>query len=1011
MDASSATAATSLAYSQVNDAVNEAFFGGRFSLAPVYLDIEGEPENDIAQRLNIRRDHVHRVIAAAAASSLDWSSGNPFSKQLAALDRWNKGGRLSPPPFTALLAGLSLAAEKMRTDENYSAQNYYERLFETLKVKDETSQNSLRQNARSTLKFWEALNLWLAENDFESGRPTARKVNSWEYVSYALSQALIREADREKFGPFFTSYGFAPGERLSIPEMTVSLHYWMGGDGPSAWLKKLWQSEDLRERIATAACSALESWNGDTAAASVGSRRLRLSWAATLQMFPVRRLGLFISGANFPEGQTPKFRLSAGATDAARAAFENCTQGLWLTPTATGEISIMEPISKIALLPLMLASFELESEDKSVRLTKSARPILPMVKSETGPFYREVSRISLLGEHLILCHQKWSTQVRDLLDLNARTGFTEMNNDHAQGIPKDWVLFSGVQMLRVPPGKPDDLQVLTPLAEGAAIELSGGLRLTRNLFHRDAPPEVMAGAPSGPVKLCVFNDADGTQILAQETKGTSCRLELAQCDVGAARDLVAKAEAPGSSTEARISLRSAAIPRPLRKAFTYQAAYCLCHGAPEHFLSAGPVQVESETPSVTGMILSGKLELHDAGRSALSPRFVPDDNDGDEELGAEDASEYLQVQPSEYPETCILRGHHYWICEPFENGHWYRDDRWMTCRDCRNRVLTRNRGVNFGWNRSRSIRTTRPKIAPRRISGLDNNLLFDALCYLGGGPWQRLTGIVGANHDAPWHVQRSAAALFALGHIDIIYDSQSRAPAQWRIAPPALVFTQGGKAFLAGFRSGPMVETLTVLLSNIGGVLARVPQSDAPDALIWDGLTPDSAREALSAFTDPLGRTLAISEQFSARVIAHAPTAGELAGVLKRVSFSSTNEIEAFDTDTGGWKSVSTIQEPGAYRVSWAGRRYVFRDSAGAEWEGDYRLVKLLAAREAGVSLHSYDAIGRAFVAMPGCEPPGLFVRALCACTGTQPQYEAGRIVFPNVGAATAGTLLSKLYH
>ena len=65
----------------------------------------------------------------------------------------------------------------MRADEDHSAQNYYERLFEVLGVSAESRKTSLRANARSTRPFWLALNFWLQEHDFDFGRPTAKRIN------------------------------------------------------------------------------------------------------------------------------------------------------------------------------------------------------------------------------------------------------------------------------------------------------------------------------------------------------------------------------------------------------------------------------------------------------------------------------------------------------------------------------------------------------------------------------------------------------------------------------------------------------------------------------------------------------------------------------------------------------------------------------------------------------------------------------------------------------------------
>src|SRR3569833_2903676 len=131
-------------YTAVNAAIAETFFDGRFRLTPMYLDLEGEVLEDIAAKLGCDPDDCPQIIAAAAAKSLTWHKGNPFARHLDDLHAWDELGRFDFPPFTALLATLSLAAERMRGDDTYSAHNYYERLFELLGVEEETSKNSLK---------------------------------------------------------------------------------------------------------------------------------------------------------------------------------------------------------------------------------------------------------------------------------------------------------------------------------------------------------------------------------------------------------------------------------------------------------------------------------------------------------------------------------------------------------------------------------------------------------------------------------------------------------------------------------------------------------------------------------------------------------------------------------------------------------------------------------------------------------------------------------------------------
>ena len=197
-------------YADANFALNDYFFSGRFENLPVYLDLEGDAATEVAYALELDPDELSDFIGLCAARSLRFDQTDPYVDHTTWLKVWSKAGRQNPPPFTALLCAFSIAAERMGADKNFSPNNYYERLFEVLGVKGATNQQKLKHYAKSTRQLWRALNIWLSENDFLNGRPTARPlISHWQYASYALSQALVREADRKRFVGLFETYDLA----------------------------------------------------------------------------------------------------------------------------------------------------------------------------------------------------------------------------------------------------------------------------------------------------------------------------------------------------------------------------------------------------------------------------------------------------------------------------------------------------------------------------------------------------------------------------------------------------------------------------------------------------------------------------------------------------------------------------------------------------------------------------------------------------------------------------------
>lgn len=1001
-------------YGAVNDAINRVIFDGRHKLGPVYLEIEGQVTNEIAAHLSIPATDCVDVISKAVAASLTWNRQDPFSWHLSELDAWSALERFGTPPFTALLAALSIAAERMRADHVYSAQNYYERLFEVLGIDNESRKNSLRQNAKSTRGFWEALNLWLAQNDFDFGRPTAKRINDWPYVSFALSQALLRRGDRERIHNLFVEYGLAPHEKLTDAEMTLYLHEWMRGPAPSSWLKRIWASPDLRPRVAAAACAELEAWEGVGEAAEAGGQRRRLSWAASLQTFPRRELRMFMSAAGADDDSQITLTLPTGLEPAAASAFEHCTNGLWLTPSASGEIAVIEPVQDIALSPLMLASFELEANEGGMSFHRAARAIVPMVKLDTGAFYREVSRISFLRPHLVLCHEKWGDRVSSLLKLSARQGFTKWTAQALRGLPQEWLLFSSVEMLRGPSVTGGDLQALAPLSQGVSIEMAGGLRLSQNLWHAAAPPEITAAGPAGPLALELRNAAEEA-VAANGSKGSSCRLTLSREQSWDASDFTLTASIAGKvRSEVSLSFRSADQPRRLT-ADGQLNAYRVAQSDPVGFLTAKPTDGAFRGLFIRGMGLHGVSQAV-AGPHAIELDAISGAQNAEDEMPTEMEGRYKLHSVDGLQETCVLRGHHYWIVDAFNAGDDPRDDKWMTCRSCKSRVLTRNRGAPPKKTMRRLTPTgaTRaegpPPMGARTIQAPGPDLILDAIFYLGSGSWRRLQDLAATQDGPVVAAQRLSQALISLGHIDVSYDDRLRSQLNWVAAPPALVFTPSGSAFLAGFRNEVLLDTISACLVAAGGALEVTVQEDAPAAYIWSGLDPSKAEHFLAKIQDVHGRKLAVTRGFTAAVASNGPTVSELAAHMRPIHLDGPKDLQRFDPGSGTWRAVNAIDSMGAYRGDYAGRRYIFCDSMGSQREGSFGLVKLLAARAAGLKLHSYDPRTRVFQAVLGCDPPGLYSRALTASSGLIPQRAGPKLHYCGIDPNDATLILSKLY-
>ena len=979
-------------------------------MRPVYIDLEDRLAAEVSAGLGIPPVDLEAFISLAVLETLFGAYYDPYHWHTQRLKRWVKSGRTGAPPFTGLLAALALAAEKMRADSQFSANNYYERLFEVLGVKKTAEQNLLKNHARSTRPLWRELNQWLTEHDFELGRPTARQVNSWKYASYALSQALVREGDRQRFHLLFKEYDLSPLDDIAESEMTLFLHDWMTGSGPNSWLKRLWSNTELRERVAVAALSELESWDGGDATGE--ERNRRLGWTAIIKSFPGKRLELLLTTIGSEIDDDIHLSVPVGQSKATLLAFDGCGQEPWLTPAPNGEFSVLEPINGIDIGALMLASFELRS-GTNASFSHLARPIIPLAKMDTGIFYREVQRTSLLRRHAVLCHEKWLPIVKGHFEKCARPGFRLSTSEELAGLPPEWALFEDIELVRVLETTNHSLAPLVPLSEGISIQMDGGLKLAPQIWHSKAPPKVLATSDQGAFELQIrvhCGESEDAIAWAGRSAGGSCDVGPKTIkSAGASEFSIVTVKNGQESGERILALRDAALPRPTRG---QELAYIVEEAAPTSLFSARRAS-EAGTGGglrVRGMLVAGGVPGEASQAIGPTGEFVDHEDVDDSEL---EPAAYETRTLTGLSETCVIRGHHYWICEPG-----YMDDkRWeakrMDCRDCGLTSYLRNRGKKtYGKQSGLRSQQSKPVSAPpvtRRPRVVSVDLVFDGLCYLGAGTWNVFQSIASAHSEEAWYASSLIQDLCDLGHVDV-----ERAPGGkvtgWSIAPPALVVRADGEAYLSGFRNMQLVDAVADALEDHDCEYVIDGAEDQLRRHAWTNVASDMAQEVLGGIKDPFGRELAVTCVPAAKIVRSAPKFGAIAMALPPVHLESKDGLERFDARKGRWQAVSSLGEAGAYRTNFAGRRYFIRDDAGTSRAASHEVAKIFAARLEGSKLHDYDAKTKSLVGVLGCDFPGLLSRAVTSCSGRLPERDRGRVYHREVPPEIARELLSNLY-
>ena len=189
-------------YQAWNDAIETEFFDGQSAGRPVYLDMEDEVVVRLAESAGADGD-PRSEFARAVMPTLylpSESGGRLLDLHCSRLRRWRRERQAMAPPCLAALALFSLAAEGMRGDGVFGANNYYARLCELLGI-DAAKKPAYRDRVanefrQGSLELWDGLNSWLSDHGGALGTPTAYSFDWRSYVSVPISQALLRLEER-----------------------------------------------------------------------------------------------------------------------------------------------------------------------------------------------------------------------------------------------------------------------------------------------------------------------------------------------------------------------------------------------------------------------------------------------------------------------------------------------------------------------------------------------------------------------------------------------------------------------------------------------------------------------------------------------------------------------------------------------------------------------------------------------------------------------------------------------
>jgi hypothetical protein len=1007
-------------YTAWNDAIAGLLLDGAFAGAPVYLHLEPDLLQRVAEAAGHASDDDPRTSLAEAVRrtlALD-RADDPFLWHIAMAERWEEDGRPGPPPFLALLAVLVLAAEDMVADAKHASHNYYARLIALLDV-DEALEKRIRRHFPDTVEFWGALNDWLEEWEGERGLPTAQVLDRRIYISYPLSQALVREVDRRRMHDAFAEYGLVPGRRIAPAEMRHYLDDWLGHGAASTRLGRLWAAGDSRERLVAIACGELAAWTGrESEARQVApSSQQRLAWAAELEDGPLPILNLYLTARADAERVNGRYDIVPPSDTPARQALSACAEEIEFIPLPGCELASIEPWSKIGVASLLAGALRLaRREHPRTELILSPDPLIVLSHDPRDGWYREVGRAQLLERCMVLAHADRAPKVRRHLEMFARPGFRQLEPGTIEGLPVGWTLFLDV-VIALPASEEDHEKVraLCP-APANSMSLNGGLQMGPNTWHVDAPPEVavtlaenQAFTLQAKLRRAISEDADdldlGPQLGHAAFTLAGRGMEVADYDVQA----VAGGGASKEQLLARASLRLRNADQRRPAAADARARFGFPLDTPRGLLGASSLG-DGEQAIRGGLLeppgpsagVEPRLTLPAQPLSAASERPCPP--------GARSS----RFDDSLHTQSCAARGYHFWICETGHIGENARTLKRMDCRDCQRSEMTLNRGtIKRSPQRARrpiGSAETRPRMAalPRTAAATRPILdtLLDAATYVGAGSWELFKQMTAALTDAPLAAWQAARTLSALGHFDLALDPSSFRIQRWQIAPSCLVETSDGSWVLAGGRSDSLIDAIEGRL----GERASIEESALGPTVLRATMTASEAAELVAGLTGPHGEPIQLSPGFSHHAASRLPTLASLLPLLEEARMGS-RDLERFDLASGAWRPAGDLPRAGAHRIELHGRLHgvATREDAAA---GRMRVVEVLAAKHLAaahgrVSLVGYDREAKMLTTPMGADLPGVLDRVATLCSGTPPAIhaEAGIVAYHAVPPIVAARI------
>ena len=397
----------------------------------------------------------------------------------------------------------------------------------------------------------------------------------------------------------------------------------------------------------------------------------------------------------------------------ASESFQAAGGKLWFTKYPGIDAFVLDPIDRISIGHLLIANFSLRSMHLNRVVTRAHKPIIVLAKFDGATSFREVSRVSLNKQLMLLCHHSWADQAEGHLGRFCISGFEKHEAKSIQGIPEGWVLFSNVVfnstiLEEADAGITDQLAALVPLDDGQGIHLEGGLKLNNNSWHSSFLPRCYANDERGVIacKLMTRSLQGGGEPIAQQDEPININFLSDAIDRRARAQYVITAERGRKKYTRDIAVRSADSPRPsvqqMRRSVSGGiVSETVCASADARFFCEG-------------MYLAADSVPPDFHAHLVPPATIQSEGASHDDMFGR--ANYLEADATQSSEVCAVRGYHIWVCEPYDGKRSRALPVKMTCSGCNVSVLSKGKGKRKASNRLASRARALPISLPSALA-------------------------------------------------------------------------------------------------------------------------------------------------------------------------------------------------------------------------------------------------------------------------------------------------------